>query len=361
MQILWIADAPDGFPDADPASLCASRMASQRMRIGLPVRALQSRPALPASAEVTHGLCNVATALAQVSAGEIPEVVVFSKILQRHAAHVGAHVELARRLAAQGSRIVMDICDNPFGQPLSGGMLQLLKLASVVVANSPAMAEIIAAQAGREAVVIADPVEGVRRPPKFEPQARPGGWLRKASGRLKLLWFGVNYAYLRPWLPRLEAHARGGMGIDLMLVSAPLTEIDADIQRWSHAAGAGLSMDFTPWSPQVMPDAFALCDLVFLPSDPADSYRIAASANRLTESLQAGRLVVASGVPSYWEFRDSAWIGDRLEEGLDWAMAHPREVLARISTGQQRVDARYLPSVVAGAWAEALGMRAASA
>ncbi len=359
MRVLWIADGLEGFPDADPASLCASRMASQRLRIGVPVRELQSGAVSPDTAVVaaSHQLLDIATALEGVSAGELSEVVVFSKVLQRHAAHVQAHVELARQLAARGSRVVMDICDNPFGQPLSGGLLELLKLADVVVANSPAMAEIIATHAGREAVVIADPVEGLRRPPRFAPQARGAGWLRRASGQLTLLWFGANYAYLRPWLPRLEAYARGGIGIELRLVSAPLPEIEADLARWSPAAGGELTLGFTPWSPDVLAAALAGCDLVFLPSDPADPYRIAASANRLTESLQAGRLVVASGVPSYWEFRDSAWIGERLEDGLDWALVHPREVLARIAAGQQRVDAHYLPAVVAAAWAEVLGIR----
>lgn len=348
MQVLWIADATDGPPDPDPVRLTASRLASQRLRIGIPAREL-----------ARGGFRQRVLSLSEQGPDDVlADVAVFSKILPRSAAHVARHIEFAQALSARGCKIVVDVCDNHFGETQFPYLARMTALSDRVLANSPAMADVIATHTDCEAVVIPDPVEMLRQAPHFEPQARRArfGFLRGLQGRIKLLWFGgapQNYGHLRRWLPKLDALAKN-LIVDLHVVAAPLAEIDADLARYPGLASRGLAMRFSPWSLGAMAPALSDCDLVFLPGDPADPLKTGVSTNRLAESVQAGRFVVASGMPSYWAFKDAAWIGDDLIEGLRWALGHATEVRSRIVHGQRLIDQQYLPSVIGAAWIAAL-------
>lgn len=360
MQVLWIADPADGQPDPDPVRLTGSRLASQRLRIGIPARELAQA-----------GFGQQVLSLSDPLPHDVDvDVAVFSKILPRSAGHVARHLEFAQALSARGCKVVVDVCDNHFGEAQFPYLPRLIALSDRVLANSPAMADIIATHTGREAVVIPDPVEMARQAPRFEPQARRAmfamfamfGLLRGWHGRIKLLWFGgapQNYGYLRPWLPKLDAFAKD-LIVDLHVVAAPLAEIEADLARYSSyssyssSVSRGLTMRFSPWSLPVMAPAFADCDLVFLPGDPADPLKTGVSTNRLAESVQSGRFVVASGMPSYWAFRDAAWIGDDLIDGLRWALGHSGAARSRIVHGQELIDRDHVPPVIGAAWVAAL-------
>ena len=340
MQVLWVADPTDGPPDVDPARLVSSRLASQRLRIGIPAREL-----------ARAGIRQRVSSLSEQAPDDLDaDVAVFSKILPRSAAHVERHIEFAQTLSARGVKVAVDVCDNHFGEAAFPYLQRLIAISDGVIANSSAMADIVAAHTERDAVIIPDPVEMARQVPRFEPQVRRG-LLRGLQGRVKLLWFGgapQNYAYLRNWLPRLAAMGGKSLQLELHVVAAPLAEIEADLTR--HQGTDNLFMRFTAWSPAVLAAALADCDLVIIPGDPADPLKTGVSANRLAESIQAGRFAVASGMPSYWEFREGAWIGDDLLAGLQWALANQREAQKRIAYGQTLIDKHYLPSVVGAAW-----------
>lgn len=349
MHLTWIVDAP-AVPAPDPESLATSVIASQRLRVALPARTLAAA-----------GHEQVVTALPWAAAPDAPlrtDVAVFSKILPRSEAHVQQHYWHARRLRVAGARIVVDICDPPFVGMQAPYLRELVALADLVLANSPAMADLIEDQADRPAVVIPDPVEGLRQPPRFAPQARAAGWLRRGGGPLRLLWFGgspLNYGWLQPWLPHLARLGESDrLGIQLQVVAADLPEIAADVARFAPGDAPGLHMRFEPWSLAAMHEALAGCDLVLIPGDGSGRAKSTVSTNRLGESVHAGRFVVASGIPSYWEFRDSAWIGEDLVAGIRWSIAHPEEARRRIHCGQQRIDAAYAPAVVGAAWQRAL-------
>jgi glycosyltransferase involved in cell wall biosynthesis len=349
MHLVWITEPVDDLPVSDPAQLLLARMASQRLRIALPGRELVAAGIAQSVISTLSASCAHAPAERAVS----PEVAVFSKILPRSEAHVRTRVEYARQLLSRGARLVVDICDNPFRHVQAAGLRELIAMAHRVVANSEAMAELIETETGRDATVIADPVEGERQEPAFTPEAQVHRWFRRGSGRLRLLWFGGsprNYASLQAWLPKLEAWCRKGVAADLTVVAAPAAEIEADLGRYRDEGEAALRLRFLPWSLPLMQTALAGCDLVLLPGDPANALKHAVSANRLIEGLQAGRFVVASAIPSYLEFRDAAWIGEPLDEGLDWALAHPQEVRSRIALGQARIDREYSPAVIGAKW-----------
>ncbi len=81
---------------------------------------------------------------------------------------------------------------------------------------------------------------------------------------------------------------------------------------------------------------------------------MAASSNRITESLWAGRFVVASPLHSYLEFADTAWVEEDLISGIRWALAHPQEVVTRIAAAQERIAAKYSSEAIARQWLAAL-------
>lgn len=349
MQLTWIVDAL-AEPAPEPESLAASPVASQRLRVAIPARTL-------AAAGITQRIA----ALPWASAPGAPlrtDIAVFSKILPRSEAHLQQHLIHARRLRHEGARIAVDICDTPFVGMQAPFMRALLDLADLVTANSPLMADVISEEIGRTVQVIPDPVEGPRLPPRFAPAARASGWLRRGGGRLALLWFGgstYNYGWLRPWLGHLaRLGAAGRLELQLQVVGVNGPELQEDLARHPAGTAPGLHLAFAAWSPAVLAEALAHCDLVLIPGDGNGRTKNTMSTNRLTESLQAGRLVVANGIPSYWEFRDSAWIGEDLLAGIRWSLAHRDEALRRIHCGQQRIDAAYAPAVIGAAWQRAL-------
>jgi hypothetical protein len=92
------------------------------------------------------------------------------------------------------------------------------------------------------------------------------------------------------------------------------------------------------------------CDLVLIPGDPADPLKSGVSSNRVAEALRAGRLPVASPLPSYLPLGECAWLGDDLVAGIAWAMANRGEVLARIRRGQALVAEKLNPETIGRQW-----------
>jgi glycosyltransferase involved in cell wall biosynthesis len=96
------------------------------------------------------------------------------------------------------------------------------------------------------------------------------------------------------------------------------------------------------------------CDLCVIPVDVANRAKSVKSANRLVEALRAGRFVVASPLPAYREFSESALVGEDIAQGIAWAVDHPAEVAARIRAGQLMVEQYYSPAAIAQQWLQTL-------
>jgi glycosyltransferase involved in cell wall biosynthesis len=245
--------------------------------------------------------------------------------------------------------LVLDICEYPFkkdpaAQAFYSGIqafyTEALKICDAVVVNSERMAELMASHVSRRPVVIDDAILGVMRNAEFAP-----------AGRLRLLWFGhgTNLRYLDKCLEalvrfagqrpcRLTVVTEGGFGAE-----AVTRDIDA---RFAPA----LEVRFVEWSLEAMAAALRRCDLVLIPSDPSDPFKAGVSANRIAEALKAGRFPVASPVPSYLVFSESGWLGDDLTEGIQWALANPIEVRARIRRGQALVSEKFAPERIGQQW-----------
>lgn len=245
---------------------------------------------------------------------------------------------------ASGCRLVVDISDYPYakGPPVPEFYSAVLGICDAVVVNSERMGELMSSHTARHPLLIEDAIFGTLGEPAFAPDSR-----------IELFWFGhpVNFPYLRS---RIEDLARLALRRRCRLTV--LTQDEFGIRQWTDelrkALGPSLEARFIPWSLDAMPLALSECDLVILPSDPADPRKAGASANRLAEALNAGRLPVASPLPSYLPFSEAAWVGQDLVQGIEWALANPGEVLARIRRGQTMVAGRFSAAAVSRRWRE---------
>jgi glycosyltransferase involved in cell wall biosynthesis len=247
---------------------------------------------------------------------------------------------------SRGCRLVIDICDYPFKKPapVPAFYSGALKICDAVVVNSERMAELMTAHSAHRPLVIEDAILANMGEPAFSPRER-----------VELVWFGhpTNFAYLDASIEALAGFA-SRRHCRLTVV----TEEIAPIKRWTQAINARLGPTsharLIPWSLEAQGDALRECDLVLVPSDPADALKAGASANRIAEALNAGRFPVASPLPSYLAFANAAWLGQSLVQGVEWALANREEVLARIRRGQALVREKFAADRIGRQWCELL-------
>ena len=241
-----------------------------------------------------------------------------------------------------GARLVIDICDYPFRKDkgaVPAFYQAALALADAVVVNAARMAEQMAPHVRQPLTVIEDAVLGMPAAPRFAP-----------AGRLNLLWFGhpSNLRFLEPWINVLIE--QGPKPCRLTVVTEDGFGVKEAAAGLNAQLAPSFEMVFVNWSLEATRRELERCDLAILPSDPADARKSGASANRLAEVLQAGRFAVASPLHSYLAFSQMAWVGENLLQGLQWSLANPGEVVARIHQGQTLVRERYAMDAIGQQW-----------
>lgn len=258
------------------------------------------------------------------------DTVIISKVFTEHA------ILMAKDAKSRCARVVVDICDNFLAHPKYGVLQkELLACADKIVTSTQSLNEALA-QVGKKAdAVISDPVELKRGEIKFSP-----------SKVLKLLWFGhpVNIDTLAQSMPEL---ARLAQTIPLQM--QVVTTLPNGQQDLDTITPTGLKASYTPWSVSATEQAIADCDIVIIPTVQND-FKNAKSPNRLLEPLWAGRMVVAGRLPAYLHFADSAWVGKDLNEGIQWCLANPEEVKARIAQGQADVEKYFTQQAIGQQW-----------
>jgi SAM-dependent methyltransferase len=257
-----------------------------------------------------------------------------------------ANEPLIRDLKARGVRVVADFCDDHFASAEIGPHFRAVAtLADQVVAATDAMAAAIRSHAGREALVITDPVEGPRREPRFAPRLP----------RLRIAWFGHPSN-----IPGLidKAHELKALSARMPLHLTLVTEASRDTREFAQAFAsfdpARLAVELVPWSPQATWKALQEADCVWIPVGAMDK-NIVKSPNRLVEALWAGRLVVADALPSYQPFADLTPVGGGLEQGVMAALADPAATEGRIRAAQRRIARDHSSFACARLWARAAG------
>lgn len=224
-----------------------------------------------------------------------------------------------------GSRVAFDICDDHFEHPERGAAVRnLAAVADVLTVPTEVMRDIVWDQLGRDARVVEDPYEYPEVAPRFAPQGEP-----------RLMWYGhINNlkALVSVW-PSLD-------GCRIAMVT------DTETMR-----KAGIPLTVVDWSRENMVRVFNETDMVILPVELHKPRKLAKSTNRMVEAIRQGRFVVASPLPAYQQFAEWMWLGD-IREGVDWAVAHPDEVLDRIKKAQDYVREKFSPDTIANKWLE---------
>jgi len=299
------------------------------------------------------------------------EAVVFSKLMSPDVKlfkeHADFNLQIARNAKGQGKTILVDICDNHFGHPEYGPYhLEIVRLGDQIIASTERMAEIIYDRTGRSAMVIEDPVEGAQQPARFNPNLSTyrGWWhhlwhrpkkIDAMPGRLRLLWFGhnSNLDTISNFLPNLVQLASDiPLALEIMTGAGYGAEmLCANVHK---KYGAHLSCEFREWSLENLKSSLSHCDLVVLPSDTESDRKQVKSANRLVESLWAGRHVVASPIPAYQPFQEWAWVSEDLCTGIRSALRHPDIVLDQIKHAQQYIAENFSLDVIGNKWFTAL-------
>lgn len=349
MRVAWFIDLGRSFVSED-IRICADHaMAGLRLRIGLPAQVL-------AEQGVFNTLVSIAPGDSLPPLATRPDIAVFTKPYVYGDAErdrsASRFIDAAEILKRNGTAVVFDQADNLFADQRRDYALRMLELADAVVTCSTILCALIQEHAGRESWLVPDPLEGNRGEPAFSVRGR-NLWARlrsaPAGAPLRLLWFGGQPATFRAllrWRSELARLARR-RPLRLEVVMNPVPELEAGV---AQLAGDGIAATLHAWSPAVMFERLAACDLVLLPTDSTNPRSFTASSNRLVTALWAGRFPLAGPIPSYLEFADFAWVGDNLVSGIDWALAHQRDVIERLRAGQARLEQSFSTTAVAAAW-----------
>lgn len=214
---------------------------------------------------------------------------------------------------------IFDVCDDWFDDKALGPHYRrMCERATLVTCNSDVMRFRIHQATGRAATVIPDP---------FEHEEWAPSW---GDG---LLWFGnpLNLPDFFRAVKKLH-----GMEVPVGCIS-----------RHEDYMSEELKQLIIPWSPTAVDKGFKSAAVVIIPTGKHP----AKSANRLLESVRAGKFVVAEPLPAYEEFAELMWVGD-IREGVEWALRNKRECLRRVRRAQKVIAKRYAPDVVGAKWLE---------
>jgi hypothetical protein len=213
-----------------------------------------------------------------------------------------------------------------------------------------ALRDAVAPLARRRVEVVEDPYETVAAQPVRT----------RSIGTLALCWFGNLGTPNAPGLCQaLIALARdsGEIGCRLELVAGEQArQMGMEIAAAVEAEKPTWTVGYTAWSPAAVEEAIERSDFVVLPQEQGTAWGRVKSHNRLVQTIRCGRLAIASPIPSYVELSDYAWVGERLDAGLRWALEHPEDAATRVLRGQAYVTERFSPEAIGVKWARVLGL-----
>lgn len=256
---------------------------------------------------------------------------------------------LLRAVSASGVPTIADVTDDFELMPLAHELRPILvewqaalgRIAHLTV-TCAALKDSLARTAACGISVIEDPYEqpalGVARAPQPDP--------------IRVCWFGNTADSTVPALDnalRSVAARFTSRCFAVNLVSAGRWELlQALVQRFSQHRN--LMFETTEWSLQATWEALEHCDFVLLPHDLQQAWVRGKSHNRLVAAIAAGRLALASPIPSYVELGDYAWVDEDCAAGIEWALSAPDEARARVARGQAAIERRFSAEAVRGKW-----------
>ena len=143
------------------------------------------------------------------------------------------------------------------------------------------------------------------------------------------------------------------MPVRLTVVTTPAPEVTSLLTDIANDNPSRIQIRLMAWSVEATWKALADADIVWIPS-ALQGNRVVKSANRLVESLWAGRAVVADAVPAYLQFADLMPIGVPLDQAVP-ALLQDANVEERLREAQRRIAASFSDLVIGRDWARAVG------
>jgi hypothetical protein len=239
-------------------------------------------------------------------------------------------------LRSQNKKIVIDLCDPVLDDPaLKPLYIPMLRNADVVVTATRQL-QVRLADQGVSSYLIEDTIETDPAPVDHPSRVRQ-----------RAVWFGSpkNHHEIDTVCGVLKTHAPH-LTLDVVTHFAK-PEQQQKAERW--LADSGLQWRFTEWSREAQHQRLTEAGMAILPSRNGLS-----SHNRITSALLAGAWPVAHPVEGFLSFRDHAWLGDDLGEGITLYLETPAAVASAITAGQALVQERHAPAVCAEAWTRLL-------
>ena len=271
--------------------------------------------------------------------------VIFSKLYDQN------NIAIAKQLKAQGSQIILDICDNhlynPYGladyKLVRDNLLEMLALCDEVVCASDELAKQLMLEAGltRRPTVIGDGIEVL--------PANDSTPLSHSSADYKLLWFG-NHG---------SPNAKCGMQ-DLLTIQTELESLGRKHSIELHVASNNAELYESCIKPMALPtryhewhyDTFysiiRSADAVLIPISQNQFSRCKTN-NRLVTALNYGVPVIADSIPSFEEFSRFAVLDD-WAGGFDKLIYESDDLKAKTEEGMQYVQSNWSIETVAKSW-----------
>jgi len=247
-----------------------------------------------------------------------------------------AYVDLARAAETRGIPVLATMTDWHFDDPVNR---QLCKIASRVVVQTEMMAAAIRQHFRLDPIIIEEPYEGPRVPPKFSP-----------GEVVRLLWYGhsSNLDTLETGIAQIGRTRGKSFRISIVTENVEMARQLLDGLPKSHAS---IQFETHPFSLDRQWEELKSCDAVILPSLPVRE-KMVKGHGRLVQAIHSGRLAIAFSLPQYEELAGYCWCGEDLGDGLAWALDHPSEVVERLVLGQAYIDERFAPARIARRWGE---------
>jgi glycosyltransferase involved in cell wall biosynthesis len=333
MKVVWVTQEAD--LEMRPEGL-HSDMASIRYRAIIPAKELAARGHQASVAGLTHDCFD--SVLDQIADSDR---VVFTKNYYEPE----CTERMLRELQARRVKTLFDLTDDRFHLQKGLHLLRMIAQADSVVTASPLLQELVKQRASKDSLIVSDPYEGPRGEARWSPH----------GSRLKALWFGhgSNLVSLRQALPSLLQAAKNNP-IDLRIVTRDIDGVERECKEFNSKYRHALSLRFADWSIAETWNSLAAADFVVIPAQPGERWTLAKSPNRIIESLWAGRFVVAHPIPSYMEFKEWAWIGENLAEGIGWMVDNGPLIVDRIRSAQEYISSVYSPERIASEWEKVL-------
>lgn len=276
---------------------------------------------------------------------------------------------LARKLQENGTKVILDICDNHFYNPANNETLakraadlkKMVDLCNILSVSTPTLKEIVIQETHypNKIYVIDDAPE--------KQILSSTGFLRRifnkilfsvykrklaqhiTTGRTPIVWFGTHG---QPNIP-------SGME-DLLLIQSSLETIHKSnpivltvISNSKQKYDALISkMPFPTlyieWNPDTFLSLLQLQKITVIPIQQ-NPFTICKSNNRLVLAIMNNLAVVASGIPSYQDFKNVCFL-DRFNEGLRTYIQNPELRHKHILEGQKLIQKHWNIENIAMQW-----------